>query len=238
MTLVVLKDVERTYTLKGEVVHALAGVDLEIEGGAFMALAGPSGSGKTTLLNVIGALDSPTGGTAEVDGSRLDAMSASELSELRRDRLGFIFQSYNLIPVLTVLENVEYVMMLQGWSVAKRRARAKEVLEELGLVSMLERKPLELSGGQQQRVAVARAIASRPSLVLADEPTANLDSQTGEELIRTMQRLNADHGMTFVFATHDPMVMAEAQRLVRVRDGKIVDDEIRAPSRRAQSASE
>ncbi len=230
MPLVELEGVKRFYELRGETVHALDGVDLTVEEGEFTALAGPSGSGKTTLLNVIGALDSPSEGVVKVSNNRLDQMSSRELSELRRDHLGFIFQAYNLVPVLTVVENVEYVMMLQGWDLAKRRARAREVLEELGLGDMLERKPAELSGGQQQRVAVARAIASRPALVLADEPTANLDSVTGEELLQTMRRLNAEHGMTFLFATHDQMVMRDARRLVRIRDGLIVSDERRDDS--------
>lgn len=230
MALVELEGVKRFYELRGETVHALDGVDFSVEEGEFTALAGPSGSGKTTLLNVIGALDSPSEGIVSVAGKRLDRMSSKELSELRRDRLGFIFQAYNLVPVLTVIENVEYVMMLQGWDITKRRARAREVLEELGLGDMLERKPAELSGGQQQRVAVARAIASRPALVLADEPTANLDSMTGEELLQTMRRLNREHGMTFVFATHDQMVMRDARRLVRIRDGLIVSDERREGS--------
>ncbi|MEM6532404.1 MAG: ABC transporter ATP-binding protein [Myxococcota bacterium] len=227
MALVELRGVHRHYELRGETVRALDGVDLEIHHGEFTALAGPSGSGKTTLLNVIGALDSPSAGTVEVDGARIDQLSPQEHSRLRRDRIGFVFQAYNLVPVLTVAENVEYVMMLQNWAAIERRKRAAEVLEELGLGGMLDRKPLELSGGQQQRVAVARAIASRPSLVLADEPTANLDSQTGEELIHTMLELNKHHGMTFVFATHDQMVMSAARRLVRIRDGRVVADEAR-----------
>ena len=217
----------RHYTTRAAIVRALDGVDLEVHRGEFMAIAGPSGSGKTTLLNLIGALDRPTDGTVWVAGQDVGALSGAGRAELRRDRIGFVFQSYNLIPVLTVFENVEYVMLLQGRSTAERRAAATDVLAAVGLADKLDRRPAELSGGQQQRVAVARAIAAGPSLVLADEPTANLDTVTGEALLDTMQALNRDRGTTFIFSTHDPQVMRRATRLVRLRDGRIESDERR-----------
>ncbi len=218
---------ERHYTTKAGTVRALDGVDLDIAPGEFLAIAGPSGSGKTTLLNLIGALDRPTAGTVAVDGVDIGAISKADRAALRRDRIGFVFQAYNLIPVLTVYENVEYVMLLQGRPADERRAAAREVLDAVGLGDKLDRRPAELSGGQQQRVAVARAIAARPALVLADEPTANLDTATGDALLDTMQALNRDRGTTFVFSTHDPQVMARASRLVRLRDGKTESDERR-----------
>ncbi|MEZ4437265.1 MAG: ABC transporter ATP-binding protein [bacterium] len=217
----------RHYETRAATVRALDGVDLVVRPGEFMAIAGPSGSGKTTLLNLIGALDRPTGGKVEVAGRDIGALTGAGRAELRRDRIGFVFQAYNLIPVLTVLENVEYVMLLQGRPAAERRAAATAVLDEVGLGDKLDRRPAELSGGQQQRVAVARAIAAGPSLVLADEPTANLDTATGEALLDTMQALNRERGTTFIFSTHDPQVMKRASRLVRLRDGKIESDERR-----------
>lgn len=225
--LVAIDEVRRYYELKGETVRALDGVSLGVGAGEFLAVAGPSGSGKSTLLNLVGALDTPTSGTISVRGEELSGMSQSELARMRRDHLGFIFQSYNLIPVLTALENVEYVMLLQGLAAARRRERATAMLAEVGLDGMEDRRPSELSGGQQQRVAVARAIASGPSLVLADEPTANLDSVTGEGLIDMMAALNRDRGVTFIFSTHDNMVMERASRLIRLHDGKIESDERR-----------
>lgn len=223
-----VKQAERHYTTRAGTVKALDGVDLEIKPGEFLAIAGPSGSGKSTLLNLIGALDTPTGGEVIVDGQSLSGMSDADLAKLRRDRIGFVFQAYNLIPVLSALENVEYVMQLQGQSVSKRREAATKILREVGLGDMLDRRPVELSGGQQQRVAVARAIAAQPAIVLADEPTANLDSTTGVQLLEMMQRLNQEHGTTFVFSTHDPEVMERASRLVRLRDGKIESEEERS----------
>ncbi len=217
----------RVFELKGETIHALKEVDLIVKRGEFTAVAGPSGSGKSTLLNLIGALDTPTGGAIRVEGRELSGMNGTQLAEMRRDRIGFIFQSYNLIPVLTVLENVEYVMLLQGVGDAERRARSLEVLEEVGLGGLERRKPSELSGGQQQRVAVARAIVSGPSIVLADEPTANLDSANGASLLDTMARMNKQRGVTFIFSTHDAMVMERARRLVRLHDGEIESDETR-----------
>jgi putative ABC transport system ATP-binding protein len=217
----------RIFELKGETIHALKEVDLIVKRGEFTAIAGPSGSGKSTLLNLIGALDTPTGGAIRVEGRELSGMNGTQLAEMRRDRIGFIFQSYNLIPVLTVLENVEYVMLLQGVENAERRARSLEVLEEVGLGGLERRKPSELSGGQQQRVAVARAIVSGPSIVLAAEPTANLDSTNGASLLDTMARMNKQRGVTFIFSTHDAMVMERARRLVRLHDGEIESDETR-----------
>jgi len=223
-----VKQAKRHYTTRAGTVKALDGVDLEIEPGEFLAIAGPSGSGKSTLLNLIGALDTPTDGEVVVDGQNLSGMKESDLAKLRRDRIGFVFQAYNLIPVLSALENVEYVMQLQGEPVAKRREAATKILRDVGLGDMLDRRPVELSGGQQQRVAVARAIAAQPAIVLADEPIANLDSTTGVQLLEMMQHLNKEHGTTFVFSTHDPEVMERASRLVRLRDGKIESEEKRS----------
>mgnify|MGYP000480529572 CR=1 FL=1 len=222
-----IEGAKRHYTTPAGVVKALDGVDLTVERGEFLAIAGPSGSGKSTLLNLIGALDTPTEGSVKIDGTSLSEMREKALAELRRDRIGFVFQAYNLIPVLSVLENVEYVMLLQGKGASERHKAAKEILAEVGLSDMLDRRPVELSGGQQQRVAVARAIAAKPSLVLADEPTANLDSATGIALLEMMQSLNKTYNMTFVFSTHDQEVMARATRLIRLRDGKIESEERR-----------
>ncbi len=224
MSIVSVRGLSRDYEQGVHTVRALRGVDLDIDPGEFTALMGPSGSGKSTLLNLIGGLDEPTAGSVEIEGANLAAMTPAARSDLRRDRLGFIFQAYNLIPVLTAAENAEFVLQLQGQSPAERRARAVEMLAAVGLEGMEGRRPHEMSGGQQQRVAVARAIASDPALVLADEPTANLDSTTSDELIATMKRLNQELGVTFVFATHDPKVMEAAQRVVRLVDGEIAED--------------
>jgi putative ABC transport system ATP-binding protein len=224
---VTLQSIERHYVLKGETVRALDGVDLAVERGEFMAIAGPSGSGKSTLLNIVGGLDLPDAGSVTVDGHDLASLSGKELAELRRDRIGFVFQAYNLIPVLSVRENVEYVMLLQNLPRAERRERALEIIADVGLADMAGRRPAELSGGQQQRVAVARAIVTEPALVLADEATANLDTATGEALLDTMAELNRKRGTTFVFSTHDLMIMERASRLVRLRDGRIDSDERR-----------
>lgn len=205
-------------------VNALRGVDLTVNEGEFMAIAGPSGSGKTTLLNIIGGLDVPTEGSVVVGGEDLSRLSKSELSDMRLNNLGFIFQSYNLIPVLSALENVEYVMLLQGVPKEERQERAVEILEDVGLGDYINARPNEMSGGQQQRVAVARAIVSNPEVVLADEPTANLDSETGESLLVMMREMNKKRGVTFIFSTHDKMVMDHSRRLVKLKDGKIVED--------------
>jgi putative ABC transport system ATP-binding protein len=227
MALIQVTDIARTYQQGSHEVKALRGVDLEIESGEFMALMGPSGSGKTTLLNLIGGLDTPTTGKVEIEGTDISALTGSALSDLRRDRVGFVFQAYNLVPVLSAAENAEMVLVLRGDDPSERRAKAMKTLEEVGLSGKENRRPAELSGGEQQRVAVARAITGEPALVLADEPTANLDSTTGTELIALMRKLNQDKGVTFVFATHDPKVMEAADRVVRMVDGKIVSDDRR-----------
>ena len=203
-------------------VAAIKEVSFEIAAGEFVAMVGPSGSGKSTLLNLLGGLDHPTSGRLWVGGEELDTMTGRQLAGLRLKRIGFVFQNYNLIPVLSALENVEYVMLLQGVPDEPRRKRALAVLADVGLGGLEHRRPGELSGGQQQRVAVARAIVSEPALVLADEPTANLDSATGAALMDLMRRLNEEKGTTFVFSTHDSMVMERARRLVRLKDGRVV----------------
>jgi putative ABC transport system ATP-binding protein len=227
MNIVELTDVKKTYRQGNVEVKALNGVSLSVRKGAFLALAGPSGSGKTTLLNIIGGLDAADSGRITVDGNVLDEMTQSELASLRLHKVGFVFQSYNLVPVLSALENVEFVMLLQGIPPAKRRELARTILDDVGLEGTYDRRPAELSGGQQQRVAVARAIVSSPSIVLADEPTANLDSTTGKGLLEMMVELNKRKKVTFIFSTHDPMVMDYARRLVLIRDGLVADDQIR-----------
>jgi putative ABC transport system ATP-binding protein len=225
--LVRIEHVSRVYRQDSVAVRALDGIDLTIDEGDFAVLVGPSGSGKTTLLNMIGGLDSPTKGRLWVDGTEIGRMSRRELSELRLHKIGFVFQEFNLIPVLSALENVEFVMLLQGVPEGRRRARSLALLQELGLGGLEDRRPAQLSGGQQQRVAVARAIAADPSIVLLDEPTANLDSKAGAALMDLMRRLNGDKGVTFVFSTHDAMVVERARRVIRLRDGRIEADERR-----------
>jgi putative ABC transport system ATP-binding protein len=220
-------DVKKTYRQGKLKVRALNGVSLSIEKGGFVALAGPSGSGKTTMLNLIGGLDLPDSGSVMVDRRPLDRMSQSELASLRLQKVGFVFQAYNLIPVLSALENVEFVMLLQGVPSVERRELARAILDEVGLAGKDERRPAELSGGEQQRVAVARAIVSNPSIVLADEPTANLDSKTGNGLLEMMKHLNEQKKATFIFSTHDKMVMDYARRLILIRDGLVADDQVR-----------
>lgn len=222
--IVSIESVIKNYGQNGVVTQALRGVDLKLHAGEFMAMAGPSGSGKSTLLNIIGGLDKPTSGKVEFEGRPMGDLSQSALSRLRRDRIGFIFQSYNLIPVLTAMENAEYVLMLQGMPAAKRREKVLRVLKDVGLEGMENRFPRELSGGQQQRVAIARAIAPEPALVLADEPTANVDSKTAKSLLELMGSLNENKGVTFLFSTHDQEVMKQARRLVLLKDGQIVHD--------------
>ena len=227
--IVELYNVTKTYR-QGEIeVHALQGLNLIVEPGEFTAISGPSGSGKSTALNLIGGLDAPTSGRLMVDGHDITTMGRKALSDLRRDRIGFVFQAYNLVPVLTAVENAEMVLALQGVDEVTRRKRVIALLDEVGLQGMANRRPEELSGGQQQRVAIARAIASSPAVVLADEPTANVDSATAEMLLDLMQRLNREHGVTFIFSTHDPRVMARASRNVRLVDGQVEADERRAP---------
>ena len=217
----------RTYQQGQTEVHALQGVNLAIKAGEFTALMGPSGSGKSTLLNLIGALDAPTSGALWLRGQNLAELSASERAALRRDHIGFVFQAYNLLPILSAYEYAEMVLIARGVPEVERRREVMEVLEAVGLKGLESRRPSELSGGQQQRVAVARAIAGSPTLILADEPTANLDSQTGAELIELMRSLNEERGVTFVFATHDPQVMRAACRVVRLVDGQVDSDEHR-----------
>ena len=214
----------KTYRQGGLDVRALDHVDLEISEGGFVCLSAPSGGGKTTLLNAIGGLDIPDSGEVWVADQRIDQMSKGELAALRLAKIGFVFQAYNLIPVLSARENVEFVMQVQGLPSAERRGKALTILDEVGLKGLEDQRPAEMSGGQQQRVAVARAIVSRPALVLADEPTANLDSKTADELMALFVELNQIHGTTFVIATHDQRVMGYAKRLIKMLDGKIVDD--------------
>jgi len=203
--------------------RALEGINLKINGGDFVAIAGPSGSGKTTLLNLIGGLDYPTGGDIMVDGVYVNKLTPVQRAEFRLRKIGFVFQAYNLIPTLTALENTEYVAFLQGASRKHRDHDAMSILKDLGLDALSHRKPAELSGGQQQRVAVARAIMARPKVILADEPTANLDSRTGEDLMDLMYRMNQNLGMTFIFSTHDKMVMDKATTLIKLHDGRICE---------------
>ncbi len=224
---IVTEGVTKVYAADGIPVNALNGIDLTIESGEFTAIVGPSGSGKTTFLNIISGLDSPTEGKVWLAGKVLSEMGGNELSDFRRDNIGFIFQAYNLIPVLTVEENVEYIMLLAGVPKAERHERVITMLETVGLKGVANRTPTQLSGGQQQRVAIARAMVSEPTIILADEPTANLDSKTGADLLEMMRRLNSETGMTFIFSTHDPMVMESAERLITLRDGQIDSDEVK-----------
>ena len=224
MTAVRCVDLCKTYRQGDEDIKALDHLSIEIEAGDFVCLMSPSGGGKTTLLNAIGGLDLPDSGEVWVGEQRVDQMSKGELADLRLANIGFVFQAYNLIPVLTAQENVEFVMQVQGVPPAERREKSLAILEEVGLAGLESRRPAEMSGGQQQRVAVARAIVSRPELVLADEPTANLDSRTSAELIELFVELNQHHNTTFVIATHDQSVIQYTKRLVRMRDGRIVDD--------------
>jgi putative ABC transport system ATP-binding protein len=225
--IVELLDVTRIYQQGGVEVPALRGLTLQIESGEFMALSGPSGSGKTTTLNLIGALDAPTSGRIILEGKDLGTLNRRELSHLRRDRIGFVFQSYNLIPVLTAYENAELVVSVQGMAATERRDKVMSLLKDVGLAGMENRRPSELSGGQQQRVAIARALASNPAVVLADEPTANVDSETAIHLLDLMQELNQSHNATFIFSTHDERVMDRAKRVIRMVDGQVVADELK-----------
>ena len=218
----------KIFEQEAEEVQAVRDVDLSVERGEFTALAGPSGSGKTTLLNLIGGLTRPTRGRVWVAGQNVSEMSNQQLAQLRLDQVGFVFQAYNLLPVLTAMENAEFPMLLQGVAGEERAARIGELFERTGMSGLEDRRPGKLSGGQQQRVAVVRAVASRPALVLADEPTANLDSAASDALLDVMLELNRDLGVTFVFATHDARVMERSRRLVRMVDGRIDSDEIRS----------
>ncbi|MBU0677218.1 MAG: ABC transporter ATP-binding protein [Verrucomicrobia bacterium] len=225
MPLIEVENIHKEYEDGKTTVHALRGIDLTIDAGEFTAIAGPSGSGKTTLLNLISGLDAVSAGNITLDSVDISSASARKLSQLRLEKIGFVFQAYNLVPVLTARENVEFTMLLQGVPSGERRKRSLDMLERVGLGEYADRKPTAMSGGQQQRVAVARAIVTHPRVVLADEPTANLDSETGSRLLDLMKRLNAEEDMTFVFSTHDPMVMDYSTRLVRLHDGKVKSDE-------------
>ncbi|MYA17828.1 MAG: ABC transporter ATP-binding protein [Gammaproteobacteria bacterium] len=218
------RDVSRTYDDDAVPVHALRGVDFELAAGEWVSLAGPSGSGKSTLLHVIGGLDQPSAGSVAVDGVEVTTLSAAQLSDLRLNKIGFVFQAYNLIPVLSALENVEFILQLQGVDRVERRSRSREALDSLGLSDLENRRPGEMSGGQQQRVAIARAIVAEPVLLLADEPSANLDTSTTRELLDLLQSLNRDRGVTILTATHDPMVMSYTTRQVNLQDGAVVGD--------------
>ena len=228
MALLVLKKVEKIYQ-EGQVeVPALRGVDLQVDRGEFSTVFGPSGSGKTTLLNLIGALDKPTAGTVIFDGESINEMNKKELALLRRHNIGFVFQSYNLIPVLTAYENVEFALRIaRGKKGKSTRDRVMNMLDDVGLAEMADRRPNELSGGQKQRVAIARALVKEPKLVLADEPTANLDSKTSKDVLGHMVHMNEEQGTTFIFSTHDPLVMEYAHRMIEIRDGKITEDKVR-----------
>jgi len=227
MSIVRVENIKKRY-IQGKVeVHALRGVSVNIGQGEFVAMAGPSGSGKTTVLNIIGGIDNPDSGKVIVDGNNYSDMTQSKLAELRLNKIGFVFQAYNLIPVLSAEENVEYIMLLQGVSAKERKKKARAILDDVGLEGKYSRRPSELSGGQQQRVAVARAIVSNPAIILADEPTANLDSKTGESLLDMMRTMNREKQVTFIFSTHDKMVMEYAKRIVKLKDGQIEDDIIK-----------
>ncbi len=224
MALIEIKKLNKIYNTTAVPVHAVRDVDLSIEKKEFTAIVGPSGSGKTTLLNIIGGLDKPTDGSIIINNKDMSEMSDGKMIEFRLQNIGFVFQSYNLVPVFTALENVEFIMLLQGIEKSERESRAKELLKAVGLNDRYNTRPAQLSGGQQQRVAVARALASKPAFVLADEPTANLDSVSAESLLDLMEELNDKYDMTFIFSTHDPRVMKRARRIVTLVDGKIAED--------------
>jgi putative ABC transport system ATP-binding protein len=227
MAVVEIKNVFKSYHDTEIEVKAINGVTLSFEKGDFAVIVGPSGSGKTTLLNLVGGLDQPTGGEIVIAGHRLSELKPSELIDFRMDHVGFVFQSYNLIPVLTAAENVGFIMNLQKWPKEKRVERTNELLTSVGLADRHRSRPSQMSGGQQQRVAVARALATHPEFILADEPTANLDSKSAESLLDIMEKLNHEEGMTFIFSTHDARVMKRAHRVITLEDGKVVSDEVR-----------
>ncbi|PLX32233.1 MAG: macrolide ABC transporter ATP-binding protein [Ignavibacteria bacterium] len=230
MEVIRLKHIEKTYSDNGVPVHALRGIDLSISQGEFVVIAGPSGSGKTTLLNIMGALDKATEGQVFLEKEDVSDKSKDEIAAFRLEKLGFIFQAYNLIPVLTAIENVEFTMMLLGIDEDRRRERALEVMRDLDIEELAEKRPNEMSGGQQQRVAVARAIVNNPSIILADEPTANLDSETGANLLDLMEKMNREHNLTFIFSSHDKQVIDRARRLMILKDGLIESDTVVAPT--------
>jgi putative ABC transport system ATP-binding protein len=220
---IVLEDVYKIYTVGIQKVYALNGVSLKVDRGESVAIMGPSGSGKSTLLNMIGCLDKPTRGKVLIDGVDTSKLADDELTKLRREKIGFIFQQYNLIPTLTALENVELPMIFRGLNAKKREEKARELLEKVGLEKEMDRKPTELSGGQQQRVAIARALANSPAILLCDEPTGNLDTKSGDVVMKILTDLNREEGVTLVIVTHDPAISEYAQRVIRIRDGRIVE---------------
>lgn len=225
MNIIELKDLHKIYNETEVKVHAVNDVNLNFEQGEFTAIVGPSGSGKTTLLNLVGGLDNPTEGKIIINNTDISSLSSSQLIDFRLWNIGFVFQAYNLIPVLTAKENVEFIMHLQGRKKAEREKRTKELLASVGLEDRIDSRPSKLSGGQQQRVAVARALASKPKFVLADEPTANLDSKSTENLLDIMEKLNKEENLTFIFSTHDARVVKKARRVITIEDGKVVSDE-------------
>jgi len=234
MSTIRCRDLCKTFTQGEQSIIGLNTVSLSIDAGEFLCLSGPSGSGKTTLLNALGGLDTPDSGEILIDSRRVDQLSKGDLADMRLHSIGFVFQSYNLVPVLSARENIEFVMEVQGVPAKQRHDRCAQVLAEVGLAGLEDRLPAELSGGQQQRVAVARAIASKPTLVLADEPTANLDTHSAAQLMELFVSLNRDHGVTFVIATHDVRVMGYCRRLIKMRDGKVVSDEQQEPRAMAE----
>ena len=225
MKVIDIKKLDKIYNDSEVKVHAIQGIDLDFEEGEFTAIVGPSGSGKTTLLNMLGGLDNPTEGEIIIGDINVHDLKGSALVDFRLNNIGFVFQAYNLVPVLTAKENVEFIMQMQGVPVAKRNERTKELLTQVGLGDRLDSRPSKLSGGQQQRVAVARALASKPKFVLADEPTANLDSKSTENLLDIMEKLNKEENITFIFSTHDQRVVKKARRVITIEDGKVLSDE-------------
>jgi len=228
MSVIEIKNLTKVYDGAGIEVRAVNGIDLSVEEGEFAAVVGPSGSGKTTFLNLVGGLDKPTSGEVTIDNTNIWNLNSRKLIDFRLNNIGFVFQAYNLIPVLTAFENVEFIMHLQGKPKKERTARANALLEEVGLGDRLESRPGKMSGGQQQRVAVARALASKPKFILADEPTANLDSKSTENLLDIMEKLNKEENITFIFSTHDQRVIKKARRVITIEDGKIISDEKKA----------
>ncbi len=224
MTIIKIENLHKIYNGSSVSVHAVNGINISFDKGEFTAIVGPSGSGKTTLLNVIGGLDDATEGSVTIDNINIEKLSSRQLTDFRMNNIGFVFQAYNLIPVLTAKENVEFIMHLQGSKKSERDARTTELLKAVGLGSMMDRRPSKLSGGQQQRVAVARALASKPKFVLADEPTANLDSHSTENLLDIMEQLNKEEKITFIFSTHDQRVVNKARRVITIEDGKVISD--------------
>ena len=224
MNIIEIKDLFKVYDEKSLPIHAVNGVNLTIQAGEFTAIVGPSGSGKTTLLNIVGGLDDPTSGDVIIDGVNINELSSRQKTDFRMRNIGFVFQSYNLIPVFTSRENVEFIMHLQGKPKEERENRTKEMLEAVGLGDRMNSRPNKLSGGQQQRVAVARALASKPKFILADEPTANLDSKSTENLLEIMEKLNSEENITFIFSTHDQRVVNKAKRVITLQDGAIISD--------------